>query len=305
MAASSSSGCRAPRRPEAVRRRGAHGAAEPQGAGRVAGGPGRPFSVYIGAMSRMSLLTLATLVAGSNAYAQAGGEPPSPCVNPAAIVVRGNARVDEATVRGDAGLSPGSGVTFRSVQKAVKALYATGQYDDVQISCAVSPDGGAGTLVIQVKERPILGDVAVVGVDRLSERTVRDRVEMLIGRPIDPAQVAQTLTRIDSLYESEGYYLARVRPETTLVDGRTKLTFRIEEGRRLAVSGVQVDGNRALDDGTVVGSMKTRPEGFWWFRRGEFDDDEYAGDLAERLPQLYAKNGHVDFQVTRDTLIVD
>ena len=254
----------------------------------------------------MSLLTLATVLAGSNAYAQGvGGEPPSPCVNPAAIVVRGNSRVDEATVRGDAGLTAGSGINFRSVQRAVKALYATGQYEDVQVSCAVAPTGGAGTLVIQVKERPLLGDVAVVGVERVSERSVRDKVEMLIGRPIDPAQVAKTVTRIDSLYESQGYYLARVRPETTVVGGRTKLTFRIEEGRRLAVSGVQVNGNRALTDQTIVGAMKTRPEGFWWFRRGEFDEDEYAADLADRLPKLYAQHGHVDFQVTRDTFIVD
>jgi outer membrane protein insertion porin family len=256
-------------------------------------------------MSRLTPIFLATLVAGTNAYAQAAAQAPSPCATPAAILVRGNARVDEATVRADAGLAAGTDVSFRAVQRAVKALYATGHYEDVQVVCAVAPDGGAGSLVIQVKERPLLGDVSVVGVDRVSERSVKDRVELLVGRPIDPAQVARAVTRIDSLYESEGYYLARIRPETTVVDGRTKLTFRVEEGRRLAVSGVQVEGNAKLSDKDVVGAMKTRPEGFWWFRKGDFDDDEYAGDLADRIPALYARNGYVDFQVSRDTLIVD
>ena len=51
--------------------------------------------------------------------------------------------------------------------------------------------------------------------------------------------------------------------------------------------------------------MKTKPEGFLWFRKGEFDDDKYAGDLAERIPQLYAKRGFIDFQIVKDTLIVD
>jgi outer membrane protein insertion porin family len=51
--------------------------------------------------------------------------------------------------------------------------------------------------------------------------------------------------------------------------------------------------------------MKTKPEGFWWFRKGEFDEDEYAGDLGERITQLYAKRGFIDFQIVKDTLIVD
>ena len=51
--------------------------------------------------------------------------------------------------------------------------------------------------------------------------------------------------------------------------------------------------------------MKTKPEGFWFFRKGEFDDDKYVGDLGERIPQLYARLGYVDMRVLEDTLIVD
>ena len=38
---------------------------------------------------------------------------------------------------------------------------------------------------------------------------------------------------------------------------------------------------------------------------GEFDDDKFAADLAERLPEMYARLGYVDFQVIKDTMIVD
>src|SRR5207249_907391 len=47
------------------------------------------------------------------------------------------------------------------------------------------------------------------------------------------------------------------------------------------------------------------PEGFWWSQKGEFDDDKYASDLTEKLPQAYAKHGFIDMQLTGDTLIVD
>ena len=253
-------------------------------------------------MLRSSSVALAALLVGSAAAAQ---DAPSPCVAPAAIQVRGNSRVSEATIRADAGIAPGATLNYRDIQRAVKALYATGQFDDVHVVCAVAPGDSVATLVVRVSERPLLGDVSVRGVERLSMRTVRDRVDLLAGRPLDPAQVARAVQRIDSLYESDGYYLARVRPETTLVNGRVSLAFNVDEGRRLAVSGVRVEGNRHLTDKEVVGAMKTRPEGFWWFRRGEFDDDNYAGDLAERIPQLYAKNGYIDFQLQQDTLLID
>src|SRR5947208_6234988 len=51
--------------------------------------------------------------------------------------------------------------------------------------------------------------------------------------------------------------------------------------------------------------MKTRPEGFWWFRSGEYDDERLHADLQERLPQFYGQRGYVDFRALGDTPAVD
>ena len=51
--------------------------------------------------------------------------------------------------------------------------------------------------------------------------------------------------------------------------------------------------------------MKTKPEGFFWWKPGHLDDETSAADLAERLPQMYARRGFIDFQVARDTLLID
>ena len=101
--------------------------------------------------------------------------------------------------------------------------------------------------------------------------------------------MTRAVERIDSLYEAHGYYLARVRPETTFVGQQIRLTFNVEEGRRLAVSGIRVHGNIRISDNEIVGAMKTKPEGFLWFRKGEFDEDKYAADLGERIPELYGR----------------
>jgi outer membrane protein insertion porin family len=176
----------------------------------------------------------------------------------------------------------------------------------VKITC--SPAAGAGTRTsrrVTVKERPVLSDVRIEGVDRVSKKSVRDRDRDSRSRAAQPRAGHPRVERIDSLYEAHGYYLARVKPETTFVGGQIRLTFKVDEGRRVAVSGVrdhrQQEGFRRRDRRRD----EDQAEGFLWFRKGAFDEDTFAGDLGDRLPALYGKRGYIDFQVVRDTMIVD
>ncbi len=254
-------------------------------------------------MRRLILSAVALLTLGTAARAQ---EPAvaGRCATPDSITFRGAMRTPDATLRSESGLVPGP-VNYRALERAIKALYATGQLEDVQASCELSSDASHALLVFAVRERPLLGAVDVAGTERLSRGTVRGRVDLLIGRPLDPALVANAAQRIDSLYQAEGYYLARVSPESTMVNGQVNLLFRVDEGRRVAVSGVDILGNTGVSDKTVVGSMATKPEGFLWWRRGELDADKYAADVSEKIPALYASKGFLDAQVLKDTLRVD
>jgi outer membrane protein insertion porin family len=250
---------------------------------------------------------VATALSAPLARVAAQQEGPGPCALPDSIVAEGMSRVSAEQIRTDAGLLPGTALNFKSIQRAIKQLYATGAFSDVQVTCRVHEGPPIlATIVLKVAEHPVLGDVDVVGGDRISTRTLKDKVDLLIGRPLDASLVAKTKQRLDSIYEAAGYYLARVRVDTSAMDdARVKIVFRVEEGRRLAVSGIRVLGLENLAPGDVVASMKTKPEGFLWFRKGEFDEDAYAGDLTERIPELLGKQGFIDGTVERDTLIVD
>ena len=236
-------------------------------------------------------------------YAQEGA--PGVCSTPESIVVTGSSRSDTASVRATAGLSTGAQLNVHDIQTAIKALYATGQFDDVQIICRVPPTTSKASLVIQVKERPILTDYKVIGADRVSPKDVKEKLAFATGSPVDPGKIAKAIASVDSLYESRGYYLATVKPESTVTDGKLSINFRIDEGRRLAISGIRINGNTKISDAEIVGAMDTKPEGFLWTRNGELDDAKYAQDLAEKIPQLYAGRGYIDFRILKDTLVVD
>ena len=264
--------------------------------------------IYIPPMRRFScqIIVASAFAAFASVASAQGGAPPSnpSCASPDSIDFVGSTRRSYAVLREDAALPVGQPVTATMIQRAIKNLIATGHFDDVsQTECQVV--GGKAILRFQLVERPLLGSVDVAGVQRLSAGTIRDRVDLIIGRPVDPAQVVRAVGKIDSTYAANGYYLARVKVDTTIVNGQANLVFRVDEGRRFAVSGVFIDGNQKVSDKTIVEAMETKPEGFFWWRKGEFDDNKYAGDLAERIPALYASRGYIDVQVTQDTMVVD
>jgi outer membrane protein insertion porin family len=247
------------------------------------------------------LASVSPQVAGAQQQPTATG----PCVIPDSVAVRGNQRVPASKILADAGVMKGDTLNFRVLQRAIRNLYATGQFNDVQTSCTLDPASGKSVVVFSVSERPILGSFSVTGTNVVDAGTIRDKIQLTPGGPLDPAQVARAIQRIDSLYESKGYFLARVTPDTSRLDGAVHLTFKIDEGRRLAISGIEVVGDKRLSEKAIVGAMKTKPEGFWWWRKGEFDEDKFAADLGERIPKLYQQHGFIDFQIVKDTMVVD
>ncbi|MGE0353480.1 MAG: outer membrane protein assembly factor BamA [Gemmatimonadales bacterium] len=219
------------------------------------------------------------------------------------VLVEGHSRLTPTQIQGTAGIVTGRPLGFIEVQRAIDALFGTGQFDDVSVS--LRQVGDKNWLVLHVKERPLLLKWTVRGAEKIPERTVRDRVKLQEGRAIDRAAVARGRAAIDSMYQAQGYYAARTRVVELPQPAGVRLVFEVDEGNRVAVSQVQIAGNTVFSDKDVVKHMDTRPEGFWWFQKGRYDDETLDEDLRERLPAFYGEHGLIDFRVLSDTLMMD
>lgn len=268
-----------------------HAPAAPAGAARRAG------------QLRMRLACVVTLLAAAALPLHAQGVTPSTPLD--SVVVTGNARVPTSQIITTTNLVTGQIVTYRDIQAALENLFHTGQFDDVHVDQRLA--GGRNVLVFHVTERPILAGWSVNGAERIPLGDVRDRVKLLEGRPLDRAAVARSRAAIDSMYKDHGFYAATVKAVEQAPDSTraVRVEFDIQEGRRVAVSQVVVEGNEHFSDEEVVRHMASRPESFWWFRSGEFDEDRLDQDARDRLPSFYASKGYIDFQVTGDSLVTD
>ncbi len=245
-------------------------------------------------MLRASMVVLAAVALANPAAAQDNALPLPPAVD--SIAVEGNSRIASSLITAMSGITVSAVSTYRDIQRAVANIYRSGQFDDVRIE--QRDDAGRLVLVIIVDERPMLRAWSVRGASDISPRDVRDRVTLRAGRPLDRAAMANSRYQIDSMYRAEGYYAARVQAIVdSTTDGGVDVVFDIDEGSRIAIARVDVSGNTKYPDGDLVGAIASKPEGFWWFRSGEYDEAKVDRDVRDRLPAWYADRGYVDFQV--------
>lgn len=254
-------------------------------------------------MRRGSALGLVLLLALASGAVAQGPPPPRP-VTLDSVAVSGNQRNTANSIIAASGLVLNQPVNYRQVQRAIQALFATGQFDDVSV--AQVDTAGRTVLHFTVVERPLLEQWVIRGAEKIDPNTIRGRISVPQGRPIDRAALARARHAIDSLYKRRGYYAAEVRlVENPGGAGAVRVTFDISEGNRVVISQVRIEGNEAFPDDQVVAGMGTQPEGFWWYRKGEYSEERVEVDARERLPAWYASRGHIDFRVTGDSLVAD
>ncbi|MFV2006111.1 MAG: outer membrane protein assembly factor BamA [Longimicrobiales bacterium] len=223
------------------------------------------------------------------------------------VAVRGNVRQGSATVLQIAGLSAGNTYTIFDIQGATKRLWASGQFLDVTVS-ALGTIGQNVTLVIDVEEADILRNVVIEGLENASASEVRETADLRPGLPLSPAKLHEARRFIRDELANEGIPFARIDDRLEPVSNRPKevvLYLDVVEGTRITVAGVTFTGNEVLTDDELRSTMQIDAEGFWWWRQGSYDRTSFEQDLRVNLPEKYGSLGYLDFQVLRDSLIID
>ena len=192
---------------------------------------------------------------------------------------------------------------YRDVQRAIDNLYGSGQFDDVRVQQGTV--AGKFIITIVVKERPMLRTWKVSGVVKLSQHEIDDLVRLRKDFPIDRAAVSHARYAIDSTYKKAGYYAAQVIVSESAGKDGLALDFGVNEGSRNVISRVEIQGNTHFGTADLLKIIDTKPEGFLWFRSGEYDERKVDRDVREHLPDWYGQHGMIDMQVIKDTLIAE
>jgi outer membrane protein insertion porin family len=212
----------------------------------------------------------------------------APEASAAGVSVRGNSRVDTATIE-----SYFTGSDEDSVNKGVKALYATGLFSNVRIS----RDGGR--VVVSVTENNVINRVAFEGNNKIKTEVLTGEVQSKSRGPYSQAIVDADIERIKDSYRRAGRAAAKVTSRIVdLPNGRVDVVFTIDEGDKTGVKTINFVGNQVFSSDKLRDLMQTTEMNFMsFFKTSDVYDPDKIGSDLELIRRFYLKNGYADFRV--------
>jgi outer membrane protein insertion porin family len=227
---------------------------------------------------------LALAVAGAPAAAQDAR---------ADIVVEGNHRVEADTVRSYFRGNPGARLDAAEIDAALKALYASGLFEDVRIRQA------DGRVIVTVVEAPVINKVVFEGNKRLKDDQLKNEIQSKPRGTFSRAAVHADVERIVEVYRRAGRYDVHVDPKTiALPNNRVDLVFEIRDGDKTPVRQIVFVGNSKFSARQLRDVIKTSETNILSFFKSTdvYDPDRVEAD-RDLLRRFYLKNGYADARV--------
>jgi len=211
------------------------------------------------------------------------------------ISVTGAERLEPETIRSYANLAPGQTYTAETLDTALKDLYATELFADVQFLGA-----DTGAIVIQVRENPVINRIVLEGNKRIKDDKIQPEIRLAPRQIFTRSKVRADVDRIIELYKRQGRFAATVEPKIVRLDqNRVDLVFEITEGDKSKVRAINIIGNDQFGDGTLQKEMYTKEAGglLGLFKSNDsYDPDRLAAD-QQKLRAFYLTQGYADFRV--------
>lgn len=209
------------------------------------------------------------------------------------ITVRGNERIEPATVISYLPMQPGDQVDAARIDEGLKALFRTDLFADVKI------DFQNGELIINVVENPIINQVEFEGNSGIRDDKLRDTVTIRPRGIFTRSRVQQDVQRIIEVYRRSGRISATVTPKVVeLPQKRVDLIFEINEGPKSGILSVNFLGNQEFSDNDLRDVVVTQQSAWYKFfsaGNANYDPDRLEYD-KEQLRKYYRNRGFYDFR---------
>jgi outer membrane protein insertion porin family len=212
------------------------------------------------------------------------------------IQVRGLQRISLGTVYNYLPVNVGEKFSLDNVSPAIKALFKTGFFKDVSL------EREGSTLIVNVVERPSIAKIIFEGNKDLSKEDLTkalDKIGLSEGKIFDRQvldKVEQELTR---QYLSHGKYGLKIKTDVTnLTRNRVGIHIKISEGRVTKIKQINIVGNKAFDDKTLLSKFELSTSNLLSFytKNDQYSKQKLSADL-ESLRSYYLDRGYINFSV--------
>jgi outer membrane protein insertion porin family len=238
-------------------------------------------------------LLLGVGIVGLGAGVAYAAPPAEAGVSASNIVVQGNRRVEADTVRSYFKAGPGERLDAAKIDAALKALYASGLFDDVHITQS------GGRIIVTVVESPVINRLAFEGNHRMKDEQLQEEIQSKARDSLSRARVQADTQRIVDVYHRNGRFDVSVTPQIIeRPNNRVDLIFVVQEGEKTGVKAINFVGNKSYSSWRLKEVIKTVQSNFLSFLQTTdvYDPDRMEAD-RDLIRRFYLKHGFADVQV--------
>ncbi|MDR3699889.1 MAG: outer membrane protein assembly factor BamA [Candidatus Sulfopaludibacter sp.] len=194
-------------------------------------------------------------------------------------------------------------------------LYNSGRFDDIRLESEADPKGG---IIIRwvVAERRVIRSIDYQGIHTVTVSEILDRfkerkVGLTVESQYDPNKVQRAAIVLKEFLSERGRQYATVDPVVEQIPPSSlKVTFNVNEGPKVKVGTITIDGNKAKNSRWVTTAMKNlHPYGiphsivFENMFAKTYDQAKLEED-KERIRQAYTDDGYFRATTLEETVTI-
>ncbi|MEC7985858.1 MAG: POTRA domain-containing protein, partial [Myxococcota bacterium] len=202
--------------------------------------------------------------------------------------------IDEAALRYAVRIQAGSTLDPNQVRSAIRALYATGYIDDIQVEMLENR-----TLRFYIKEKPAIYAWKIEGNSEFEADVLNELVEDENLRVVNQAQIQKIVQAMREKYLEKGFYLVEIKPRFVPVSSdQVELIFDIDEKRKVSIQRISFSGNENVPSSKIRQYLQTREAGPlpWLTGSGNFNEALLENDL-QIIRSVFMEEGFAEVKV--------
>ena len=219
------------------------------------------------------------------------------------IRISGLQRVSAGSVFSEIPFSIGDSIGQDEIVQISKSIFASGQFDDIQIG----RDGNA--LLINLTERPTIDEIVIEGNEAIKTENLLDGLKnsgIFEGALFRRSVFENLSSELERQYVSQGKYGASVEVlSDSLPRNRVKLSVEIEEGETAELKSINIVGNKIFAEEELKKVLKLKPRSWLSIFRTNtpYSKENLRGDL-ESLESFYKNRGYLNFSVNNSIISI-
>jgi outer membrane protein insertion porin family len=210
-----------------------------------------------------------------------------------AIEIRGNKKIEDEAIYAKIRSRIGEPFSKETIQKDIKTLYSIGYFEDIRVE--IEPFEGGIKLIFIFKEKPTILSIDFQGNEEFETDELKEKITITPGAIANLPLITDNVEKIISFYQSEGYWHVRVIPIIREIsEDAVALTFQLEEGPKVIIKKITIEGNKAISEKKIKKVMKTKERWLFSFITGSgiYKKEVIKADI-ERIRELYHSKGYI------------